>query len=97
MESKEVFNILRLARRAGKIVHGHDAVLRNFDRGKLLVISLDYSRREASYFRRLAVRNNIPVLFLGSKEQFGELLDTSPTGILLVTDKNFAKKILDLV
>ena len=97
MESKEVFNILRLARKAGKIVHGHDAVLRNFERGKLLIISLDYSRRESSYFRRLAIKNNVPVLFFGSKEEFGELLDTSPTGVLLIIDKNFAKKIMDLV
>ena len=97
MANEKIFDILRLARKAGKVVHGHDAVLRNFERGSLLIISLDYSRREASYFRRLAVKNNLPVLFLGSKKEFGELLDTSPTGVLLIVDKNFAKKIMELV
>ncbi len=97
MENKEIFNILGLAKKAGKLVHGHDAVLRNFQRGKLLIISLDYSRRESSYLRRLAVRNNVSVLFLGTKSEFGKLLGSSPTGVLLITDKNLARKIMELI
>lgn len=97
MKNKEIFNILGLAKKAGKLVHGHDAVLRNFQRGKLLIISLDYSRRESSYLRRLAVRNNVSVLFLGTKSEFGKLLGSSPTGVLLITDKNLARKIMELV
>ncbi len=95
MAGESFFNILGLARRAGKLIHGHDAVLRNFERGRLLIISLDYSRRESSYFRRLAVKKGIPVLFVGSKEEFGKLLGTSPTGVLLVVDRNFARKLLE--
>jgi len=97
VKNKEIFNILGLAKKAGKLVHGHDAVLRNFQRGKLLIISLDYSRRESSYLRRLAVRNNVSVLFLGTKSEFGKLLGSSPTGVLLITDKNLARKIMELV
>ncbi len=96
MESKEFYSILGLAKRAGKLIHGHDAVLRNFDRGRLLIISLDYSRRESSYLRRLAVRKNVPVIFVGTKEEFGRLFGTSPTGVLLVVDKNFARKLLEV-
>lgn len=97
MESKEILNILGLAKRAGKLVYGHDAVLRNFQRGKLLIISLDYSRRESSYLRRQAVKNNIPVLFFGTKSDFGKLFGSSPTGVILVTDKNFTRKIMELL
>ena len=97
MENREILNILGLAKKAGKLVYGHDAVLRNFQRGRLLIISLDYSRRESSYLRRLAIRNNVPVLFLGTKSEFGKLLGSSPTGVLLITDKHFACKIMELV
>ncbi len=97
MENREILSILGLARKAGKLVYGHDAVLRNFQRGKLLIISLDYSRRESSYLRRLAVRNNIPVLFLGTKSEFGRIFGSSPTGVILITDRHFANKIKKLL
>ncbi len=96
MESKEFFEILGLARRAGKLVHGHDAVLRNFHRGRLLIISLDYSRRESSYFRRQALKRNVPVIFTGTKERFADMLGIPPTGVLLVVNKNFAQKLLEI-
>lgn len=91
----KVYSYLGLARRAGKIVSGEQAVVGGIKRGQvfLVLIAEDASSNTYRKFSAMARNHNVRCLVYGEKDLFGQGLGQSPRSILGVTDRNFANVI----
>jgi len=88
-------SLLGLARRAGKIVFGADAVRKKLkdNRAYLLIIATDYS--EKSKHRVLEGFEKTNTLQAGTMAEWGSFFDRRDVGIFAITDKNFARGIAE--
>lgn len=88
----KVYSYLGLARRAGKVVSGEQAVVGGVKRGqvRLLLISEDASSNTYRKFSALAQNHNVRCLVYGEKDLYGQALGQSPRSVLGVLDRNFA-------
>jgi ribosomal protein L7Ae-like RNA K-turn-binding protein len=92
----KVKRLLGLARRARKVMVGHEAVAKTLEAGRLqlLVLSQDISPGEGERFIRDGDRRAVPVVVIGlSREEFGEALGGPPRGVAGITDARFAEGI----
>ncbi|HDM89867.1 MAG: ribosomal L7Ae/L30e/S12e/Gadd45 family protein [Candidatus Hydrothermae bacterium] len=89
---KEALNLLGLARRAGRLAAGRQAVRRNINRGKLLILAEDLSAREKERWHSEGKKYGFKVLEFSKKDELGRALGMRPVGILLLMDRGFARK-----
>ncbi len=96
---KKIVNLMQFARKAGKIVAGADACIRELkSRGlRLIVIAKDSAERSV---RRIEYEikeqaPQTPLLRLGSQETLSTALGVHQTGIYGVKDKQFAARMLE--
>ncbi|HKM43800.1 MAG TPA: ribosomal L7Ae/L30e/S12e/Gadd45 family protein [Limnochordia bacterium] len=91
----KVYSYLGLARRAGKIVSGEQAVIGGVKRGQvcLVLVAQDASSNTYRKFSALAKNHNVRCLLFGEKDLLGQALGQSPRSILGVVDRNFANVI----
>ncbi|MBN1326500.1 MAG: ribosomal L7Ae/L30e/S12e/Gadd45 family protein [Candidatus Cloacimonetes bacterium] len=89
---KKVYNLLHLARRAGKVIFGFDAVKRLCHQGKcrLLLCSSDLAEKTIKNLRELADAYNVKMIIFGSMADFGREFKIKDTGIIAVSDADFA-------
>jgi len=89
------YRLLGLARRAGKVVLGHSAVLQALNNGQafLVLIAEDASDRTRRTFERLGYERNVTVIVVGVKTVLGQVLGTTPKAVCAVCDDNFASGI----
>ncbi len=99
LAEKKIINLLQFARKAGKVVTGADACIRELNsRGlRLIVIANDSSDRSV---RRIKHQINeldltTPLMRLGSQEALSNALGVHQTGIYGVKDKQFAARMLE--
>jgi len=90
---KEALNLLGLARRAGRLAAGRQAVRRNLDRGKLLILAGDLSAREKVRWFNESKKYGLKVCEISKKDELGRALGMRPVGIILLTDRGFARKL----
>lgn len=93
-----LLSLLGLARRAGKLVLGSDAVQEAaLGRGcALILFSSDLSPRTAREVRAAAERGNVETAALGATmDEIGRAIGKR-TGVIAVNDMGFAKKLLAL-
>ncbi|MCD6087826.1 MAG: ribosomal L7Ae/L30e/S12e/Gadd45 family protein [Candidatus Hydrothermae bacterium] len=90
---KEILNLLGLARRAGRLAAGRQAVRRKINLGKLLILAGDISAREKVRWLNESKRYGFKVCEFSKKDELGRALGMRPVGILLVTDSGFARKL----
>jgi ribosomal protein L7Ae-like RNA K-turn-binding protein len=91
----KVYSYLGLARRAGRIVSGEQAVVGGVKRGQvfLILIAQDASSNTQRKFSALAKNHNVSYLLYGEKGLFGQAIGQSPRSIVGVIDRNFANVI----
>lgn len=84
--------LLGLARRAGKVVAGHGAVMDAMERKRahLLVLARDVSAGGKRRLRTAGSQHGLPLLELLTQNELGEVLATSPRGSVAVCDAGFA-------
>lgn len=96
-KTAKAINLLQFARKAGKVVHGADACERAINRNKvyLVVLCEDLAPRSGAKIKRQVEESHceIPVLVFGTQSAISAALGTPITGILGVTDKQFASSI----
>lgn len=98
MNSK-FLNLLGIARRAGKLSFGHDAVTDSIKQGKasLVVICADASERLKAEMKRLCDERKIQFIESGySMEQISLSTGMKSIAVLSVNDDGFAKSLKDL-
>ncbi len=98
MENK-ILNLLHLARKAGKLQFGFDACERACfsSHAKLVIYASDLSQNTRKNLIKMVQTNNVKIIELGTKKNFGSAFKIRETGIMTVNDSNFAKGILSLI
>ena len=94
MLPNEIAPLIGLARRAGKLALGYQAVRKELRKKNvaLLIFANDFS---AAAKRRIVQGNeNATHITTGTMQEWGDFLGRTKVGILAVTDRNFANGIL---
>lgn len=92
MEDK-LFGMLGLARRAGKLSFGTDAVIRDIGSGKaaLVILAGDASQRTAQKVREVCEQTGTETIVVPlGKAELGQAMGRGDTAVAAVTDKSFA-------
>lgn len=94
--SKEQLRLLGLARRAGAVVIGTEAVRRGLRRGELgvVVLAADRSRRVEEKVEKLARYRDVPVIVGPAAVELGRILGKGPVGSAGVKRGELARAIL---
>ncbi len=94
----KILNFLGIARRAGKLSLGFDAVEEsvNKKKSKLVILACDVSERTRKSAERISENGNVKTVFSEiSMEGFGNAIGKS-VGIISVNDEGFAKRLVEL-
>ena len=101
MKEKEqkILTLLQFARKAGMVVHGSDACIRSINHGKLhfIVLAADLSQNSTNKLLRIKeeTQSNVRIISLLTQNEISSALGLPITGIIGLTDKRFAVKILE--
>ncbi|MDZ4183256.1 MAG: ribosomal L7Ae/L30e/S12e/Gadd45 family protein [Candidatus Cloacimonadaceae bacterium] len=94
-----ILNLMQFARKAGKLIAGADACIRALHRNKLylIVIADDTAARSTQRIMHEIEENNIPVasIRMGNQITISNALGLPLTGILGISDKHFAAKMME--
>lgn len=90
---------LGLAKKAGKIILGFDAVLDSIkdEKAKLVLISTDLSEKTEEDVRKKANTKKVVVSKLPFTMNEIDYILGKHSGIISVTDEGFAKKLLEII
>ena len=97
--TRKIVNLMQFARKAGKLIPGTDACLRELhSRGlRLIVIAADTAGRSVARIEA-AIRDNeyrAEILRLSTQSELSAALGLPLTGIYGITDKQFATRMLE--
>jgi ribosomal protein L7Ae-like RNA K-turn-binding protein len=93
-----VLSLLGIARRAGRLSLGHDAVDEALKKreAKLIILAQDVSVRTATHAQKAAEQAGVPWLALAdSMQEIGVALGKK-AGVIAVNDQGFAKRLTEL-
>lgn len=90
------FHLLGLARRAGRLAAGHEAVERAVvtGRARLVLVAGDASAASRERFRRLAEAHGVDFRVCGSKEELGRAVGSAPKAVLAILDAGLAARVM---
>ena len=93
---KQILSQLGIAMKAGKLVSGEYLVEKAVKEMKayLVVIAEDASDNTKKHFSDMCQYRDIPIRFLGTKEEIGRTIGKAYRASIAVTDEGFAKSIL---
>lgn len=89
----DLYNLLGLCQRAGKLVSGSDQVEATIRSGKsvLLILTDDIGDSMKKRYTDKASFYNVEVLFFGEKDVLGHNIGKGPRSAVIITDKGFAE------
>ena len=92
---KDLHGSLGLAKRAGLLTSGQDAVRKLLSEGKvrLLLLAGDASERTRQEFSLLAADRGVPCHQLGCMQDFGHALGSPPRAVVAITDAGIARRV----
>lgn len=92
-----VYELIGLARRAGKLISGSYAVEEAIKSGKakLVIISQEASPNTLKKFSDMCGYRDIDIIRVGSKEELGKCIGKDDRTLVAVTDTGFKGMILD--
>lgn len=93
---KQILSQLGIAMKAGKLVSGEYLVEKAVKEMKayLVVVAEDASDNTKKHFSDMCQYRDIPIRFLGTKEEIGRTIGKAYRASIAVTDEGFAKSIL---
>ena len=93
---KQILSQLGIAMKAGKLVSGEFQVEKAVKERKayLVVIAEDASDNTKKHFSDMCQFRDIPIRFIGNKEQIGRTIGKTFRASIAVTEEGFAKSIL---
>lgn len=91
-----ILSLLGLAKNAGGVVQGHDAVLRSVRAGKarLVLITVDASKRTSDRIRAACDERGVAVATWGAMSDVGRALGSRDVAVLAVTHPQFARAMI---
>jgi ribosomal protein L7Ae-like RNA K-turn-binding protein len=86
---------LGFAKKSGQLFTGEKAVENSIkiNKAKLVLIATDFPEKRRRFCIRFCEEQKIPYGILGTKEEYGQILQTSPRGLLAITDIRMAEEI----
>ena len=89
----DLYNLLGLCQRAGKLVSGGDTVETAIRSGKsvLLILTEDIGDSMKKRYTDKASFYKVEVLFFGDKNSMGHSIGKGPRSAVVITDKGFAE------
>jgi len=95
MKPSDVFSLLGISQKAGKLISGQDSVERvvNSKRIYLIIISQDSSENTKKRFLNMANSKNIPVVVWGTANDLGKSIGKEGRKVLSLTDRGLADAI----
>lgn len=99
MKPCNIYFLLGLAQKGGKIVSGWSLVkkLIPLKKIKLVIISQDASEGTKSYFKDMCEKFNVPFCIFGNSYDLGKSIGKDERKILGIKDYYFSKKIIEYV
>ncbi len=96
MNKNKILSLLGLAMKAGKIASGEFATEKAVKTGKgyLVVVSEEASDNTKKKFSNMCHFYQVPIAYLGTKEELGKTIGKEFRASLAVLDENFTKAIL---
>ena len=95
----KVLSQLGIAMKAGKLVSGEFMVEKTIKGNKaaLVIVTEDASDNTKKHFADMCNYRNIPILFLGTREQIGACIGKQMRASIAIIDQGFAKSIIEKV
>lgn len=95
-DAERIYTFLGFAQKAGKIASGENTVEAKIkDRGaSLVIVAEDAPNHTKERMERLANRCHVEYVIFGEKNRLGQSIGKSPRNVVLISDKNFARQIL---
>ncbi len=96
MNKTKILSLLGLAMKAGKIVSGEFSTEKAVKTGKgyLVVVAEEASDNTKKKFSNMCHFYQVPIAYLGTKEELGRTIGKEFRASLAVLDENFTKAIL---
>lgn len=93
MNSHNLYNIISLSKKAGKVVLGNNKVEEYLKKNKitLIIIAEDSSNNTKKKFINMCEFYNIEYIVFGIKCKLGEYTSRKMTAVIGITDSNFTK------
>ena len=87
--------LLGFAQKSGQLCTGEKAVeyCLKTNKASLILIADDLPEKRKFYWLKWCEKKDIPYYLLGTKEEYGNILGTSPRGLLAFTDRKMAGQI----
>lgn len=97
MQRNKVLSLAGLAARARKIASGEDMVENSIRSGevRLVIVAEDASANTRKKFSDKCSYYQVPILFVGTKEEVGKAIGKEFRASIAVLDEGFAKAMLD--
>ncbi len=99
IKQRNILSIFSLSARAGKLVSGESVCEAELQKGnaKLVIISADASSNTIQKFTNKAFYYKVPSIVYGNKEDLSRSIGKSNRTTFVVTDVNFANKLMSLL
>lgn len=97
---QKLLSLFGMARRAGKVAQGFDAAAGALTKGEAaeVFVAGDCAPRTQRNIARVAESAGVPVLQMEcTRAELGHAIGCAPTGVIALTDRNFARKARTLV
>ena len=96
MENK-AYRLLGLAKRAGKVISGTDGVINSVRYGKanVVILATDASDNTKKQITDKCISFNVPLINTALRDELSHSIGVENAAAVAVSDKNFAKAILD--
>ena len=91
--------LIGLATRAGKIVFGTEAVLKEIEKSKvkLIIIATDASERTKMKFKKICEQEKIPIYEILNIEEISKTIGQCNKAIIGIKDTNFSNEIIKII
>ena len=96
---EEVYRLLGLAKRAGRLLCGTEAVFKALRQrqARLVIVAADAAERTGRNLQQQAADGRVPVAVFGEMEKIGQWTGSTQHALVAVLDTHFAGRLLTLI
>ncbi|MDW7657533.1 MAG: ribosomal L7Ae/L30e/S12e/Gadd45 family protein [Bacillota bacterium] len=99
VETQAIYRMIGLARRAGRVIGGTDAVDKAIrqQQARLVIVASDAAGRTCRQIEQTASHDRIAVTVFGEKQQLGHWTGSVNRAVLAIVDTHFALRLHDMI
>jgi ribosomal protein L7Ae-like RNA K-turn-binding protein len=99
VETQAIYRMIGLARRAGRVIGGNDAVDKAIRQrqARLVIVAADAAGRTSRQIEQTAGRDRIAIAVFGEKQQLGHWTGSVNRAVLAIVDTHFASRLHEMI